>query len=87
MGIYEIKSPLFSYNIVIENNFLNAWGACEILYLMKDQRLHFSNKKEYTNMTAKKLKKSYKDFKKKNKKKKINFSGNFQKKSVFVKKT
>ena len=36
MGIYEIKSPLFSYNIVIENNFLNAWGACEILYLMKD---------------------------------------------------
>ena len=36
-------------------------------------------------MTAKKLKKSYKDFKKKNKQKKINFSGNFQKKSVFVK--
>ena len=70
MGIYEIKSPLFLYNIVIENNFLNAWGACEILYLMKDQRLHFSNKKEYTNMTAKKLKKSYKDFKKKDKQEK-----------------
>ena len=39
-------------------------------------------------MTAKKLKKSYKDFKKKKKiNKKPNFSRNFQKKSVFVKKT
>ena len=63
-------------------------GVLVKLYILwKSRDCIFQIKKEYTNMTAKKLKKSYKDFKKKDKQEKWNFSGNFQKKSVFVKKT
>ena len=39
------KVPFFLENIVLENNFLYAWNACEIIHLLNHQRLQIANKK------------------------------------------